>query len=152
MTGAYPGAMPLLRLLLLLAFVLPSALAQDHAAVQPAARKGKQHQRYLAMNERVAKGGADLIFVGDSITQGWEGNGAPVWKEFYGERGAVNLGIGGDRTQHVLWRLENGNVDGIDPKVAEAIAGMSREVIEAVVWEVVPHLAEEIIKKQAQSA
>ncbi len=41
---------------------------------------------------------------------------------------------------------------GIDPKVAEAIAGMSREVIEAVVWEVVPHLAEEIIKKQAQSA
>lgn len=41
---------------------------------------------------------------------------------------------------------------GVDPKVAEAIAAMSREVIESVVWEVVPHLAEEIIKKQAQSA
>jgi len=115
--------MPLLRLLLLLALVLPSALAQDHSAVQPTTRKGKQHQRYLAMNERVAKGGVDLIFVGDSITQGWEGKGAPVWEEFYGGRNAVNLGIGGDRTQHVLWRLENGNVEGIEPKVAVVMIG-----------------------------
>ena len=122
-SGPYPGRMPVLRLLLLVALVLPSALAQDHSAVQPVARKGKQHQRFLAMNERVAQGGADLIFVGDSITQGWEGRGAPVWEEFYGERNAVNLGIGGDRTQHVLWRLENGNVDGIDPKLAVVMIG-----------------------------
>ncbi len=115
--------MPLVRLLLLLALAAPTANAQEHSAVRPAARKGHAHERHLALNERVARGGVDLIFVGDSITQGWEGRGAPVWEEFYGDRNAVNLGVGGDRTQHVLWRLQNGNVDGIDPKVAVVMIG-----------------------------
>ncbi len=56
-------------------------------------------------------------------------------------------------TPGMLERLAKAAGDaGIDPKVAEAIAALSRDVIESVVWEVVPHLAEEIIKKQAQSA
>ena len=75
-------------------------------------------QRFHAMNERVSQGGVDLVFIGDSITQGWEGAGAAVWEQYYADRNAVNLGIGGDQTQHVLWRLEDGNVDGISPKVA----------------------------------
>lgn len=70
-----------------------------------------------AFNSRAKQGAANgdiqLIFLGDSITQQWGGPGATVWKEFYGERQAVNFGIGGDRTQHVLWRLEHGNVDGL---------------------------------------
>jgi len=75
------------------------------------------------MNERVKQGNVDLIFVGDSITQGWEGNGKEIWKEYYGSRNAVNLGIGGDRTQHVLWRLQNGNLEGIAPKLAVIMIG-----------------------------
>jgi beta-glucosidase len=80
-------------------------------------------QRHESMNERVKKGNVDLLMIGDSITHGWEGGGKEVWKKYYDKRNAVNLGIGGDRTQHVLWRLENGNIDGISPKLAVIMIG-----------------------------
>src|SRR6185437_912238 len=51
------------------------------------------------------------------------GNGKAVWERFYGPRHAANFGIGGDRTQHVLWRLDNGEVDGIKPKVVVLMIG-----------------------------
>jgi hypothetical protein len=61
-----------------------------------------------------------VIFIGDSITQGWEGSGKEVWSTYYAKRNAVNLGISGDRTQHVLWRLDHGNIDGLQPKTPMA--------------------------------
>jgi lysophospholipase L1-like esterase len=79
--------------------------------------------RHNRFNERVKKGNVDLLFIGDSITEGWEGAGKDVWAKAYGKRNAVNLGIGGDRTQHVLWRLEHGNIDGISPKAAVLMIG-----------------------------
>jgi beta-glucosidase len=75
------------------------------------------------MNARVKQGKVDLVFIGDSITQGWEGEGKDVWAKFYTPRNAVNLGIGGDQTQHVLWRLDHGNIDGIAPKAAVVMIG-----------------------------
>ena len=111
--------------LLLLAISL-TASAEDkpqHSAIKPVPRQGRQLKRHESFNARVAEGNTDLIFIGDSITQGWEGKGKNVWKEFYGERNAVNLGIGGDRTQHVLWRLDNGNIEGITPKLAVIMIG-----------------------------
>lgn len=80
-------------------------------------------ERHEQFNQRVQQGNVDLIFLGDSITHGWEGEGKAVWERYYGGRNAVNLGISGDRTQHVLWRLEHGNVDGITPKVAVLMIG-----------------------------
>jgi lysophospholipase L1-like esterase len=69
------------------------------------------------------KGDINIIFLGDSITQGWEGAGKEAWERRIAKRGAVNFGIGGDRTQHVLWRLEHGNVDGLAaPKSGRAPA------------------------------
>ena len=65
----------------------------------------------------------DIIFIGDSITQGWEDAGANVWKQFYGHRKCLNLGVSGDRTQHVLWRFEQGQLDGLKPKVAVVMIG-----------------------------
>ena len=99
--------------------------AQEKAndAVVPAPREGTWMKRHESFNERVKQGNADLIFIGDSITQGWEGNGKNVWAEFYAKRNAVNLGIGGDRTQHVLWRLDHGNIEGINPKLAVLMIG-----------------------------
>ncbi|HVY70641.1 MAG TPA: hypothetical protein VHH73_11985, partial [Verrucomicrobiae bacterium] len=89
--------------------------AQTHSAITPAPRPDEgSKRRFEQLNERVkaAAGNVDLAFVGDSITQGWEGNGAKdVWQKYYGSRKAINLGIGGDRTQHVLWRLDHGNLD-----------------------------------------
>lgn len=92
-------------------------------AVVPAPRDAKWMQRHNSFNERVKKGNVDLLLIGDSITQGWEGSGKKAWEEFYAKRNAVNLGIGGDRTQHVLWRLDNGNIEGIQPKAAVLMIG-----------------------------
>lgn len=101
------------------------SLAQDkaHDAVTPVPRDGNWMKRHESFNERVKKGNVDLLLIGDSITQGWEGAGKAVWEKHYTPRNAVNLGIGGDRTQHVLWRLDNGNVEGISPKAAVLMIG-----------------------------
>ncbi|MED6298491.1 MAG: platelet-activating factor acetylhydrolase IB subunit [Verrucomicrobiota bacterium] len=101
-----------------------SAEANDlHSAVKPVPRSGGWMERHESFNQRVAKGKVDLVLIGDSITHGWEGQGKSVWEKFYGKRNAVNLGIGGDRTQHVIWRLDNGNVKGISPKAAVVMIG-----------------------------
>lgn len=80
-------------------------------------------QRHNSFNERVKTGNVDLLFIGDSITHDWEGRGKEVWGKRFAKRNAVNLGIGGDRTQHVLWRLDHGNLEGIKPKLAVLMIG-----------------------------
>jgi len=111
----------------LIGFVSAGVTAQQTAtvsdAVTPVARDANWMMRHESMNERVKQGNVDLVFIGDSITQGWEKNGKDVWENFYGKRNAVNLGIGGDRTQHVMWRLDHGNLEGISPKVAVIMIG-----------------------------
>ena len=89
----------------------------------PVPREGGWMQRHESFNARVKQGHVDLIFIGDSITQGWEGGGKEVWQKYYDHRNAVNLGIGGDQTGHVLWRLDHGNIDGISPKLAVIMIG-----------------------------
>jgi beta-glucosidase len=61
--------------------------------------------------------------IGDSITQGWSAEGRHVWSTYYGHRQAVNLGFSGDCTEHVLWRLNHGEIDGIAPKLAVVMIG-----------------------------
>ena len=68
-------------------------------------------------------GDYDIEFIGDSITQGWEGAGKNVWQELYGQRKVINMGVSGDRTEHVLWRFEQGQLDGIKAKVAVVMIG-----------------------------
>jgi beta-glucosidase len=97
--------------------------AEDHDAIKPVPRDGGWVARHESFNKRVAEGNVDLLLIGDSITQGWEGAGKDVWAKYYTPRHAVNLGIGGDRTQHVLWRLDNGNIKGIHPKAAVLMIG-----------------------------
>jgi lysophospholipase L1-like esterase len=102
--------------------VAPATAANP--ATTPAARPDEWWQkRHAAMNERVKQGGVELLFIGDSITQGWEGGGAALWRERYAPRKAVNLGISADQTEHVLWRLQNGNLEGIAPKAAVIMIG-----------------------------
>lgn len=109
-----------LGLSLLLAIPFP-ALAQAPSTVTPASRDGwwmKLHESFL---DQAKKGNIDLLFLGDSITQGWHNN--DVWKRFYGPRHAANFGIGGDQTQHVLWRIEHGELDGIHPRAVVLMIG-----------------------------
>ncbi|HEV3338775.1 MAG TPA: platelet-activating factor acetylhydrolase IB subunit [Pirellulales bacterium] len=102
-----------------------TSFADDELATTPVSRPDDWwQQRHQKINDRARQGDVDLLFVGDSITQGWEGDtGREIWEKFYGARKAMNAGIGGDRTQHVLWRLDNGNVDGVKPKLAVLMIG-----------------------------
>ena len=99
--------------------------AELHSAVKPIPKASNQGwmDRHEKMNARVKEGNVDLLMIGDSITHGWEGSGKEIWAKYYAPRNAVNLGIGGDRTQHVIWRLKNGNIDGISPKAAVLMIG-----------------------------
>lgn len=81
----------------------------------------KTHERFV---ERAKKGDVDVLFLGDSITAGWAGNGKDAWKGTFEPMKAANFGIGGDRTEHVLWRITEGKeLEGINPKVAVLMIG-----------------------------
>jgi len=129
-------AMPL-NLYLYLAAILSllcGAAPQSHTALAatPISRMDLRwwHDRFEAKQAELHKGQVDLVFYGDSITQDYEKSGppewrdfAPIWQRFYGDRHAVNLGFTGDATSHLLWRVENGEATGIDPKVAVILIG-----------------------------
>ncbi|MFQ3649482.1 MAG: GDSL-type esterase/lipase family protein [Gemmataceae bacterium] len=82
----------------------------------------KRHEKFL---EQTKKGGIEVVFLGDSITQGWEGkNGAAAWKTHFEAFKPGNYGISGDQTSHVLWRLTQGKeLDGLNPKLAVIMIG-----------------------------
>ena len=79
----------------------------------------EMHAKFLA---RAKAGPVGVLFLGDSITEGW--SKAPhIWEHYYGDLQPANFGIGGDQTQHVIWRIENGELDGIHPKVVVLLLG-----------------------------
>lgn len=81
-----------------------------------------RHEKKLAEAKALGPQ-AQVVFIGDSITEGWEKSGAPVWDKHYKDLNALALGFGGDRTENVLWRLQHGEVDAIAPKVAVLMFG-----------------------------
>jgi lysophospholipase L1-like esterase len=108
-----------MKLKLLASLLFTVAFAQLHAdenyAIQPVLHPGTE-ARHESFNVISKKGEAQLVFLGDSITHGWEKGGKEVWDKYWAPLNAANFGIGGDRTEHVLWRLDHGNFDGLKPK------------------------------------
>lgn len=90
------------------------------ASTCPAEHNAKRHAACL---DRARQGKIDLLFLGDSITEGWRDNS--VWQEYYGRLNAANFGVSGDTTQNVLWRVGHGEVDPalIQPKVIVLLIG-----------------------------
>ena len=104
----------------------PEPVAYTNTAIVPVPRSDRwatNRQSLVLQRAKENPGDYDIEFIGDSITQGWEGSGSNVWREFYGPRKAINFGVSGDRTQHVLWRFEQGQLDGIKAKVAVVMIG-----------------------------
>jgi lysophospholipase L1-like esterase len=103
--------------------------AKKNTAVVPAPRDPGWQKRHAGFVRMAQKKDAEVVFLGDSITDAWggEGHGGPGAKIFAKEfvpLKAVNFGIGGDRTQHVLWRLQNGELpEGFHPKVVMLMIG-----------------------------
>ena len=94
-----------------------------NTAIVPVARDAKwlsRHEAFLADARRVDP---LVVFVGDSITDGWRLEGKAVWNERFAALPALNFGIDGDRTQHVLWRIQHGEFDRIHPRVLVLMLG-----------------------------
>ena len=100
-------------------------IIHTNTAIIPVSRTGSVTNRQALVLRRAKEnpGACDIEFIGDSIMQGWETRGSNVWSEFYGQRKVINMGVGGDRTQHVLWRFEQGQLDGVKAKVAVVMIG-----------------------------
>ncbi|WP_438480919.1 GDSL-type esterase/lipase family protein [Oleiharenicola lentus] len=77
------------------------------------------HAEFL---KRTKSGPIGLLFIGDSITHGWR-KAPETWEQYYSKYQPANFGIGGDQTQHVIWRIEDGELDGIKPKVVVVMIG-----------------------------
>lgn len=113
-------------LLLALGLALPALTSAENSALIPVAKTNANWvARHEAMNQRARQGNVDLIYVGDSIVQHYDNQGKAVWERYYAGRNALNLGISGDRTEHVLWRLDHGNIAGISPRLAIVMIGQN---------------------------
>src|SRR5262245_5982384 len=104
------------------------------AAIEPAVEARPRLDRnsqtaHAQLLEKARAGGIDIYFEGDSITRRW-GATDPQYKEllanwrqnFFGWN-AANFGWGGDKVQNILWRLQNGELDGVHPKIIVLMAG-----------------------------
>jgi beta-glucosidase len=115
---------------LAIALLTLAAPAQEKPAAQepastPAPKKDngnflKRHESFVA---RAKQGNVDVLFLGDSITAGWANAGKDAWAAHFEKLRPANFGIGGDRTQHVLWRITNGELEGIQPRVVVLMLG-----------------------------
>lgn len=109
----------------------------------PNARFDNGWESWMGRHESICKEAREkdpeVIFIGDSITHFWQDVGKPHWKKNYARYTPINMGFGGDRIQHLLWRLQNGELEWIEPKVAVLLIGTnnsadntSAEIVEGI--------------------
>jgi beta-glucosidase len=89
------------------------------SALTPEPHSPKRHDAF--MKEKLGPG-FDLVFIGDSITDYWPKRGPDTWAKFAPYR-PLDLGVSGDRTEHVLWRIAHDELDGLHPKAAVIMIG-----------------------------
>ena len=104
--------------------LLLALLAQDLPGAQPVPKDAgwlKRHEGFVA---EAKQGGIELLLLGDSITDAWRGaKQKELWDRHFAPLKAANFGISGDRTQHLLWRLKNGEFEGLAPKAVMLMIG-----------------------------
>lgn len=103
--------------------VVLAQVSQESATV--AASRNDWLVRVMENNAKARQraGEIHLVFDGDSITDSWPRGGGRIWKDRYEKIGVVDFGIAGDRTQNVLWRLKNGQMDGLKPRLIVLLIG-----------------------------
>lgn len=89
----------------------------------------KSQAAHLQLLDKARQGGIDIYFEGDSITRRWGASDPEYsdllanWKQNFFGWNAADFGWGGDTVQNVLWRVENGELDGVNPKIIVLMAG-----------------------------
>jgi platelet-activating factor acetylhydrolase IB subunit beta/gamma len=78
-----------------------------------------KHNKILGMKDEFD---IQLVFLGDSLTRRWEDN-LDLWNKFFSSYNAANFGVGGDCLENIKWRILNGELDGINPKIIILLAG-----------------------------
>ena len=112
-----------------LAFGLSGIVLAGVSTVPEKPTAEKKLKWWMPRHERAkslaAKGGYPVVFIGDSITHGWEKRGREIWEKNFssGDYRALNLGFSGDNTENVLWRIDNGELDGLNPKAVVLLIG-----------------------------
>lgn len=111
----------------LLTFALQGTALAENTAIVPVPREGSWPEKQRKLSAWPEKENVAVLFFGDSITEAWRKEapkgGLAVWQEKFAPLNAANFGISGDRTQHALWRIEHGELDGLRPKVVVVMLG-----------------------------
>jgi len=91
----------------------------------PVEKDLNRHRAFLERRDRMIKtGGTGLIFIGDSITDFWRSDPQrEIFEDYFGQYRPYNIGVSGDETQHVLWRIDHGELDGLAPKLVVLMIG-----------------------------
>lgn len=108
---------------LLCSLVLTTTMLSAHTVPENRLSEKWWQTRWEAAQQRIAEKSYDVVFIGDSIIQGFENAGKTMWAEHYAPLNALNLGFSGDRTEHVIWRLQQTDFSKLKPKVAVIMIG-----------------------------
>ena len=122
--------MTMKRFLPLALVFLIATVAAANTAIEAGPRDAAWVKRHEGFVAEAHHGGIGVLFLGDSITDFWRDRGRAVWDREFAPLKAANFGISGDRTQHVLWRLRNGEADGYQPKVVVLMIGTNNTGLE----------------------
>jgi lysophospholipase L1-like esterase len=106
--------------LALVAALVPLQLTAQNTALVPTPFQEERHEGFL---QEARRGGIECLLMGDSITDWWGRAGLEVYQANFGPLDCANFGIAGDRTQGVLWRMENGELEGYSPKLMMLMIG-----------------------------
>lgn len=109
-----------LKLALVASIATQAAAQAVNTAIVPAPFQPQRHEEFIAIAK---KGDIDCLLMGDSITDWWRRAGLAVYEANFGNLKCANFGIAGDKTQGVLWRMENGELDGYTPKLMMLMIG-----------------------------
>ena len=101
-------------------FAVPAVALGQNTALVPAPFQEERHEAFVA---EARAGGIECLLMGDSITDWWGRAGLDLYRRHFEPLGCANFGIAGDRTQGVLWRMENGELEGYSPKLMMLMIG-----------------------------
>lgn len=118
------GALPVVLALAALALAL--RMREQTSSTRPVERHlDVWQEKHEALLKEIRTARPMLMFVGDSITENWAYHGSAVWARYYARRQALNFAISGDRTEHLLWRLERAPLERLDPRVVVVLIGVN---------------------------